>query len=81
MFSTSSGLAALNILLIAVTKKEPDPQHISTKSYSMLSSYKLVMQNIQNAIENVLKESDIKSSRINYIKQVFSTLLPLINSI
>lgn len=45
-----------------------------SKSYSMLSSYKLVMQNIQNAIENVLKESDIKSSRINYIKQVFSTL-------
>ena len=45
-----------------------------SKSYSMLTSYKLVMQNIQNAIENVLKESDIKSSRINYIKQVFSTL-------
>lgn len=45
-----------------------------SKSYSMLSSYKLVMQNIQNAIENVLKESDIKSSRINYIKQVFNTL-------
>ena len=44
------------------------------KSYSMLSSYKLVMQNIQNAIENVLKDSDIKSSRINYIKQVFNTL-------
>ena len=45
-----------------------------SKSYSALTSYKLVMQNIQNAIENVLKESDIKSSRINYIKQVFSTL-------
>ena len=45
-----------------------------SKSYSMLSSYKLVMQNIQNAIENVLKESDIKSSRINYIKQAFNTL-------
>lgn len=45
-----------------------------SKSYSMLSSYKLVMQNIQNAIENVLKGSDIKSSRINYIKQVFNTL-------
>jgi Type I restriction-modification system methyltransferase subunit len=45
-----------------------------SKSYTMLTSYKLVMQNIQNAIENVLKESDIKSSRISYIKQVFSTL-------
>ncbi|MDE7312857.1 MAG: hypothetical protein K2N87_14745 [Eubacterium sp.] len=45
-----------------------------SKSYSMLTSYKLVMQNIQNAIENVLKDSDIKSSRISYIKQVFNTL-------
>lgn len=45
-----------------------------SKSYSMLSSYKLVMQNIQNAIENVLNESDIKNSRISYIKQVFNTL-------
>lgn len=45
-----------------------------SKSYSMLTSYKLVMQNIQNAIENVLKESNIKNSRISYIKQVFSTL-------
>lgn len=32
------------------------------------------MQNIQNAIENVLRDSDIKSNRIDYIKQVFSTL-------
>ncbi len=46
-----------------------------SKSYSMLPSYKIVMQNIQNAIENVLKESDVKSNRINYIKQVFNTLL------
>lgn len=45
-----------------------------SKSYSSLSSYKIVMQNIQNAIENVLKESDIRSSRIDYIKQVFNTL-------
>lgn len=45
-----------------------------SKSYSLLTSYKSVMQNIQNAIENVLKDSDIKSSRISYIKQVFSTL-------
>lgn len=45
-----------------------------SKTYAALTSYKLVMQNIQNAIENVLKESDIKSSRINYIKQVFNTL-------
>lgn len=44
------------------------------KSYSSLTSYRNVMQNIQSAIENVLKESDIKSNRINYIKQVFSTL-------
>lgn len=44
------------------------------KSYSMLTSYKSVMQNIQNAIENVLKESAIKNSRIDYIKQVFHTL-------
>ena len=41
-----------------------------SKSYSLLISYKLVMQNIQNAIENVLKYSDIKSNRISYIKQV-----------
>ena len=45
-----------------------------SKSYSRLTSYKLVMQNIQNAIENVLKDSDIKSSRISYLKQVFHTL-------
>lgn len=46
-----------------------------SKSYSLLTSYKIVMQNIQNAIENVLKKSDIKSSRIDYINQVFNTLL------
>ena len=45
-----------------------------SKSYSALTSYKSVMQNIQNAIENVLKDSDIKNNRINYIKQVFGTL-------
>lgn len=44
------------------------------KSYSALTSYKLVMQNIQAAIENVLKRSEIRSSRISYIKQVFATL-------
>lgn len=44
------------------------------KSYAALSSYKLVMQNIQNAIENVLRESDIKSNRVSYIKQIFRTL-------
>lgn len=44
------------------------------KSYSALTSYKLVIQNIQTAIENVLTESDIKNSRIDYIKQVFKTL-------
>lgn len=45
-----------------------------SKSYSMLPSYNSVMQNIQNAIENMLNNSDIRNSRIRYIKQVFSTL-------
>ena len=45
-----------------------------SKSYSMLTSYRAVMRNIQSAIEDVLKDSDIKSSRISYIKQVFSVL-------
>ena len=44
------------------------------KTYSSLTSYKLVMQNIQTAIENILSESDIKNNRINYIKQAFKTL-------
>ena len=44
------------------------------KSYASLPSYRLVMQNIQSAIETVLTESDIKSNRISYIKQVFKTL-------
>ena len=44
------------------------------KSYASLPSYRVIMQNIQNAIENVLSWSDIKSSRIGYIKQVFRTL-------
>ncbi len=45
-----------------------------SKTYSSLASYNSVMQNIQIAIENVLKESDIKNSRISYIKQAFKTL-------
>ncbi len=45
------------------------------KSYSSLPSYRTVMINIQNAIENVLSDSDIKNSRISYIKQVFKILL------
>lgn len=45
-----------------------------SKSYSMLPSYNSVMQNIQNAIENMLNNSDIRNSRIRYIKQVFNTL-------
>ena len=49
-----------------------DPDFL--KSYSALPSYHSVMQNIQNAIENVLRKSDIKSNRIHYIKQVFGTL-------
>ena len=44
------------------------------KSYSALPSYKIVMQNIQNAIETVLSESKIKKSRTEYIKQVFKVL-------
>ncbi|KAF0092163.1 MAG: putative restriction enzyme subunit alpha [Fusobacteria bacterium] len=44
------------------------------KSYANLPSYNAVMQNIQLAIESVLKESEIKNSRINYIKQAFKTL-------
>lgn len=44
------------------------------KSYSSLPSYKVVMQNIQNAIETVLATSEIKNSRISYIKQVFKIL-------
>ena len=44
------------------------------KTYQNLSSFKLVMSNIQTAIENVLKESGIKSDRAAYIKQVFKTL-------
>ena len=43
-----------------------------SKSYSRLASYKSVMQNIQSAIENVLKDSDIRSNRISYIKYLFS---------
>ncbi|MCM1326136.1 MAG: N-6 DNA methylase [Bacteroidales bacterium] len=55
---------------ILIALNDPD----FSKTYAALTSYKLVMQNIQNAIENILKESDIKSSRIDYIKQVFNTL-------
>lgn len=45
-----------------------------SKTYSSLASYNSVMHNIQIAIENVLKNSDIKNSRISYIKQAFKTL-------
>ncbi|MEG0693212.1 MAG: N-6 DNA methylase [Oscillospiraceae bacterium] len=45
-----------------------------SKTYSSLASYNSVMQNIQIAIENVLKDSHIKNSRISYIKQAFKTL-------
>jgi len=44
------------------------------KTYQNLSSFKLVMSNIQTAIENVLTESEIKNDRAAYIKQVFKTL-------
>lgn len=45
-----------------------------SKTYASLTSYKMIMQNIQTAIENVLVASDVKSSRISYIKQVFKIL-------
>jgi len=44
------------------------------KSYPNLPSFQTVMANIQTAIENVLKNSDIKSDRAAYIKSVFKTL-------
>jgi len=44
------------------------------KTYQNLPSFKLVMSNIQTAIENVLKNSGIKNDRASYVKQVFTTL-------
>ena len=44
------------------------------KSYDAFTSYDLVIRNIQSAIEKVLKTSDIKSNRINYIQQAFRVL-------
>jgi type I restriction-modification system DNA methylase subunit len=44
------------------------------KTYANLPSFKVVMANIQTAIENVLKNNDIKSDRALYIKSVFKTL-------
>jgi len=57
------------------------------KMYANFPSFKTVMTNIQSAIENVLKNSGIKSDRASYINQVFKTLqentkfanIPLIN--
>lgn len=43
-------------------------------SYMNLPSFNAVIQNIQLAIENVLKDSGIKNNRIHYIKQAFKTL-------
>lgn len=45
-----------------------------SKTYTSFGSFPLVMQNLQLAIEHVLKASDIKSSRVSYIKQAFKTL-------
>ncbi len=42
--------------------------------YSDLPSFKAVMSSVQNAIENVLKGSGIKSDRTAYIQSVFRTL-------
>jgi len=44
------------------------------KSYANLTSFRIVMSNIQTAIEEVLKSSGIKNDRVSYIKQVFTTL-------
>ena len=44
------------------------------KMYANLPSFKAVMSSIQIAIEGVLKNSDIKSDRAAYIRQVFKTL-------
>ncbi len=44
------------------------------KSYNHLTSYTSIIQNIESAIENVLKNSDVKSDRISYIKQTFNVL-------
>lgn len=49
-----------------------DEDFINT--YTSLMSFNLIMRNIQIAIENVLKDCDIKSNRIAYIQQVFKTL-------
>jgi len=45
-----------------------------SKTYFSLPSYNSVMANIQTAIENVLKESEVKNNRVDYIKQVFKML-------
>jgi len=44
------------------------------KSYANLTSFRIVMSNIQVAIEEVLAHSGIKSDRASYIKHVFATL-------
>lgn len=45
-----------------------------SSAYPFLSSYRLVMANIQNAIEHVLSASHIKNSLISYMTQVFAIL-------
>lgn len=55
---------------ILIALNDPD----FSKSYAALTSYRAVMQSIQNAIENVLSASEIKNNRIAYIKQVFKIL-------
>ncbi len=44
------------------------------KIYNSLPSFDSVISNLQSAIENVLKNSEIKSNRIDYIKQAFKVL-------
>lgn len=46
-----------------------------SKSYINLPSFRSVITNIQTAIDSVLRDSGIKTNRINYIKSAFGNLL------
>ncbi|MFI3241445.1 MAG: N-6 DNA methylase [Alphaproteobacteria bacterium] len=55
-------------ILIALSDKD------FAENYTSLTSFNMVIQNIQIAIENILKDSEIKNNRIEYIKQAFKVL-------
>lgn len=44
-------------------------------TYMQFKTFKQVMQNLQQAIKNVLEISEIKNDRINYINHAFKTLI------